>query len=287
MAAFVIHQRNPMQTRLHFAALLFTTIAFTQVAQADQLASIKAKGELVCGTLGTDEPNSFIDARSRQLVGYEVDLCRAIAQGLGVKPVIKQLAVAARIPELQQGRIDILTASLTHNKEREALIDFSLSTFYTGQRVLVKKSSNITTVAGLAGKKVLTVKGGTQEPNIRKAVPGVDVVTFETAGQAYLGLQQGKGAGYVDDEVSLLNNYAKLGAAQKDYIVLPQNISQEVFAFGIRKGETGVKTAVDKVLRELEKSGEAEKLFFKWYGPTSNVKFQKRTFRIESDKIDA
>lgn len=276
-----------MQTRLHFAALLFTSIAFTQVAQADQLAAIKAKGELVCGTLGTDEPNSFIDAKSRQLVGYEVDLCRAIAQGLGVKPVIRQLAVAARIPELQQGRIDILTASLTHNKEREALVDFSLSTFYTGQRVLVKKSSNITTVAGLAGKKVLTVKGGTQEPNIRKAVPGVEVVTFETAGQAYLGLQQGKGTGYVDDEVSLLNNYAKLGAAQKDYIVLPQNISQEVFAFGIRKGETGVKTAVDQVLRGLEKSGEAEKLFFKWYGPTSNVKFQKRTFKIESDKIDA
>ena len=71
MAAFVIHQRNPMQTRLHFAALLFTSIAFTQVAQADQLAAIKAKGELVCGTLGTDEPNSFIDAKSRQLVGYE------------------------------------------------------------------------------------------------------------------------------------------------------------------------------------------------------------------------
>jgi len=38
-----------MQTRLHFAALLFTSIAFTQVAQADQLAAIKAKGELVCG----------------------------------------------------------------------------------------------------------------------------------------------------------------------------------------------------------------------------------------------
>lgn len=40
-----------MQTRLHFTALLFTSIA-TQVAQADQLAAIKAKGELVCGTLG-------------------------------------------------------------------------------------------------------------------------------------------------------------------------------------------------------------------------------------------
>ena len=276
-----------MQTRLHLAALVLTTVAFSQLAHADQLAAIKAKGELVCGALGTDEPNSFIDAKSRQLVGYEVDLCREIARGLGVKPVIKQLAVAARIPELQQGRVDILTASLTHNKERESLIDFSLSTFATGQRVLVKRSSNITSVAGLAGKKVLTVKGGTQEPNIRKAVPGVDVVTFETAGQAYLGLQQGKGAGYVDDEVSLLNNYAKLGAAQKDYLVLPQNISKEVLAFGIRKGERGFKTAVDNVLRGLEKSGEAEKLFFKWYGPTSNVKFEKRTFKIDSDKIDA
>lgn len=274
-----------MQTRLHLAALVLTTVAFTQLAHADQLANIKAKGELVCGTLGTDEPNSFIDAKSRQLVGYEVDLCREIAKGLGVKPVLKQLAVAARIPELQQGRIDILTASLTHNRERESLIDFSLSTFATGQRVLVKRSSNISSVAGLAGKKVLTVKGGTQEPNIRKAVPGVEVVTFETAGQAYLGLQQGKGAGYVDDEVSLLNNYGKLGAAQKDYLVLPQNISHELLAFGIRKGETGFKTAVDNVLRGLEKSGEAEKLFFKWYGPTSNVKFEKRTFKIDSDKI--
>ena len=274
-----------MQTRLHLAALVLTTVAFTQLAHADQLANIKAKGELVCGTLGTDEPNSFIDAKTRQLVGYEADLCREIAKGLGVKPVLKQLAVAARIPELQQGRIDILTASLTHNRERESLIDFSLSTFATGQRVLVKRSSNISSVAGLAGKKVLTVKGGTQEPNIRKAVPGVEVVTFETAGQAYLGLQQGKGAGYVDDEVSLLNNYGKLGAAQKDYLVLPQNISHEVLAFGIRKGETGFKTAVDNVLRGLEKSGEAEKLFFKWYGPTSNVKFEKRTFKIDSDKI--
>ena len=49
----------------------------------------------------------------------------------------------------------------------------------------------------------------------------------------------------------------------------------------------GVQALVYQVLRGLEKSGEAEKLFFKWYGPTSNVKFEKRTFRIESDKIDA
>jgi polar amino acid transport system substrate-binding protein len=278
---------------LHFktfaaaAAVTITSSFIATLAHADQLADIKAKGELVCGVLGTDEPNSFVDPKSRQIIGYEVDLCQAVAKKIGVKPNVKQLAVAARIPELQQGRVDILAASLTHNKEREALIDFSISTFVTGQKVLVKKGSNIANVSDLSGKKVLTVKGGTQEPNIRKAVPSVDVVTYETTVQAYLALQQGKGVGYVDDEASLLNNYAKLGAAQKDYAVLPQSISTEALALGIRKGETGLKNLVDSVLRDLERTGQGEKLFFKWYGPKTNLKFEKRTFKFETDKVDA
>ncbi len=274
-----------MQVRPRIFAAVLISVSIAPLAQADQLADIKAKGELVCGVLGTDEPNSFVDPKSREIIGYEVDLCQAVAKKIGVKPVIKQLAVAARIPELQQGRVDILAASLTHNKEREALVDFSISTFITGQKVLVKKSSGIKEVAQLAGKKVLTVKGGTQEPNIRRAVPSVEVVTYETTVQAYLALQQGKGIGYVDDEASLLNNFAKLGAAQKDYAVLPQSISTEALALGIRKGETGVKKVVDSVLRDLEKSGDGAKLFVKWYGPKTNLKFDKRTFKFDSDKI--
>ena len=107
--------------------------------------------------------------------------------------------------------MDLLAASLTHNKEREAQIDFSLTTFVTGQKVLVKKTSGIADVPQLGGKRVLTVKGGTQEPNIRKAVPSVDVVTFETTQQAFLALQQGKGVAYVNDESSLIDDLGKLG----------------------------------------------------------------------------
>jgi polar amino acid transport system substrate-binding protein len=268
---------------LHLAALF--TIAAAPAAHADQLDDIKKKGEIVFGVLGTDEPNSFVDPKSREVVGYEVDIARAIAQKIGVKPVFKQLAVAARIPELQQGHVDVLAASLTHNKEREALIDFSLTTFVTGQKVLVKKASNITSVSQLAGKKVLTVKGGTQEPNIRKAVPTVDVVTFETTQQAFLALQQGKGVGYVNDEASLVNDHAKLGPAKKDYEILPENISVEPLALGLKKGEPKLKALVDGVLRELESSGAADKLFVKWYGPSTKLQFEKRSFKIETDKI--
>lgn len=274
--------------RTHFKSLLVSVLAATtlvSVAHADQLADIKKKGEIVVGVLGTDEPNSFVDPKTREIVGYEVDLANAIARKIGVKATFKQIAVAARIPELQQGRVDLLAASLTHNKERESQIDFSLTTFVTGQKVMVKTSSGIADVPQLAGKKVLTVKGGTQEENVRKAVPSVDVVTFETTQQAFQALQQGKGAGYVNDEATLVNDIAKLGPAKKDYRILPTNLSTEPLALGIRKNEPALKKVVDDTLAELEKSGEADKIFMKWYGPTTKLQFDKRSFKIDSDKI--
>ena len=274
--------------RLTFRTALAATlaaVALVGAAHADQLDDIRKKGVIVFGVLGTDEPNSFVDPKTRDIVGYEVDIAKAIAQKIGVKAEFKQLAVAARIPELQQGRVDVLAASLTHNKERESQIDFSLTTFVTGQKVLVKTSSGISDIGQLAGKKVLTVKGGTQEPNIRKAVPNVDVVTFETTQQAFLALQQGKGAGYVNDEASLVNDYAKLGPAKKDYAILPTSISVEPLALGLRKNEPALKAVVDDTLRELESSGNADKLFVKWYGPSTKLQFDKRTFRIDSDRI--
>ena len=277
--------------RLKFSSLTgfiaATALALVGItAKADQLDDIKKKGEIVFGVLGTDEPNSFVDPKTRGFIGYEIDIATAVAKKLGVKPVFKQLAVAARIPELQQGHVDVLAASLTHNKEREAQIDFGLTHFVTGSKVLVKKSSGIQNVADLAGKKVLTVKGGTQEPNLLRAVPTAEVVTFENTQQAFQALQQGKGIAYVNDESSLYNDVAKLGAKGGDYLILPQNLNVEPLALGIRKGETALKKASDDTLRGLEASGDAEKLYEKWWGAQSKLKFAKRTFRFESDKVD-
>ena len=84
------------------AALL---AAAANTAWADQLAEIRAKGEVVIGVLGTAEPYSFIDPKTRELVGYEVDLGKELAKALGVKPVFKQMAVAARIPSCSKAML--------------------------------------------------------------------------------------------------------------------------------------------------------------------------------------
>lgn len=276
-----------MITRRH---LILTAVALgaslgAGLAHADQLADIKQKGQIVFGVLGTDEPNSFIDPKTRQLVGYEIDLATAVAKKIGVKPVFKQMAVAARIPELQQGHVDILAATLTHNKEREAQVDFALTHFVTGSKVMVRAGSGITALNQLAGKKVVTVRGGTQETNIRAAVPSAQVVTFENTQQAFQALRQGKGVAYVNDESSLLADYGKLGAAAKGFTILAPSIGIEAIALGLRKGEKGLKNVVDATLRELEASGAAEQLFNKWYGPGTRANIAKRGFKISTDKI--
>ncbi len=273
-----------MKTRVVAAAVAVLAMVAGN-AQADALTDIQKKGELIVGVLGTDEPNSFIDPKTRELVGYDVELGKMVAKKIGVKPVFKQITVAARIPELQQGHVDVLAASLTHNKEREAQVDFSLTTLIVGQNVLVKKSSGIADVPDLAGKRVVTVKGGTQEPNIRKAVPTATVVTFETAPQAFVALQQGKGVGFVNDSVSLARAVVQLGDKAGDYQILPTNLSVEPLALGIKKGEAGLKKVVDEALRELEASGRAEALYEQWYGQGSTLKLPKRTFKIDSDKV--
>ncbi len=256
------------------------------IAYADQVADIKKKGELVVGVLGTDEPLSFIDPKTRELAGYDVELGKAVAAKLGVKPVFKQITLAARIPELQQGHIDLLAASLTHSKEREAQIDFSLTTFIAGQKVLVKANSGIKDVPELAGKRVSTAKGSSMEVNIKATVPTVTVVSFDTSPQALVAMQQGKVVAFVNEDQSLARALVQLGDQAKDYTMLPTSISSEPLALGIKKGEAGLKKLVDETLRELEASGKAEGMYEQWFGQKSALKLPKRTFKFETDKID-
>ena len=82
-----------MRLNLIAAAAAAAGLLLGTVAHADQLADIKKKGELVVGVLGTDEPATFIDPKTRQIVGYEVDLVNPIAKKIGVKPVLKQIGV--------------------------------------------------------------------------------------------------------------------------------------------------------------------------------------------------
>ncbi|MCY1188668.1 hypothetical protein D9M73_298030 [compost metagenome] len=78
-----------------------------------------------------------------------------------------------------------------------------------------------------------------------------------------------------------MKHYAELGDDSGNYTILTQNLSTENLALGIRKNEPAFKAQVDKVLLDMETSGDAEKLFMKWFGPATKMKYASRSFKFE------
>ncbi|MFG1270699.1 ABC transporter substrate-binding protein [Xanthobacter versatilis] len=259
------------------ALSLTVALGLASVAQADQLADIKQRGALVCGTMGTFEPFSFQDPKTRETVGYEVDLCKAIAKDLGVKLDLKLLAVEARIPELNQGRVDILSAALGYSDERAQQIDYSLTPFVSRQMMLVKSASGIKELDQLKDKKVSAPKGSSSEKYVRTLMPAATILTFQDPPSAFLALQQSKVQGMVLSEIALIKFAQQAGGGLE---LVKQPVAIEYWGLGVRKNEPAFLAAVNDSLKKLEASGEAQAIFDKWLGKDSPYKLE-RTFKLD------
>lgn len=259
--------------------LLATLLCFrvSNVQAEDTLEKVKKKGVLVAGVKDSSPPFGFIDEKTRELVGYDVDFVKAIAKKLGVKLELKPVTSASRMPQLIEGNIDIIAATMTKTPERAKQIDFSYTYFLTGQKFLTKKGT-VKSLKDLDGKKIGTAKGSTSEQNAKKALPNATILSFDDYPQAFLALQQNKVQAVTTDESILAGILAK--APNKGDFEIPNiQISDEPYGLGMRKGDTKFVNFVNKTLLEMEKSGEAKKIFDKWFGPHSQTPL-KRNFKI-------
>lgn len=263
------------------AALSLIGMATGAAVAGDTLANIKAKGVLVAGVKDSTVPFGFVDEKTRQILGYDVDFCRAFAEKLGVKLELKAVTSASRMPQLVEGNIDIIAATMTKTPERAQQIDFSCAYFITGQKFLVKKGT-VNSLADLANKKIGTAKGSTSEQNASKALPNATILSFDDYPQAFLALQQGKVFAVTTDESILAG--IRGSAPNKEQYEIPKEIriSDESYGIGMRKGDKALQDFVNATLLEMEKSGKAKELFVKWFGPDSRTPME-RTFTITAD----
>jgi polar amino acid transport system substrate-binding protein len=250
-------------------------------AAGDTLADVKQKGVLVAGVKDSLPPFGYVDEQTRQIIGYDVDFVKAIADRLGVKLELKPVTSASRMPQLTEGNIDIIAATMTKTPERAQQIDFSVTYFATGQKFLVKKGT-VKALADLEGKKIGTAKGSTSEQNVAKAVPSATVLSFDDYPQAFLALQQGKVFAVTTDESILAGIRGK--APNKEEFEIPDvQISDEPYGLGMRKGDKAFVDFVNETIVEMEKTGKAKEIFVKWFGPDTTTPL-KRNFTITADK---
>ncbi len=252
--------------------------ALTAAAQAGTLDDIKARGELICGVVGVNEPFGFEDVKTREVTGYEVDLCKILGQKLGVKTTIRVVTAQSRIPELAQKRIDMLSALLSYTKERAEQVDFSNNYLSDNSRCLVLADSKIQKLDELNGARVAILKGSVLDAPFRAKVPKATVLLMDDTAISLLSVYQGK----VDATCNRVSTLSLLDSRNTNRLptrYLPEVVIFQTAGFAVRKGEKEFVAYLNSFLNNIEASGEGQTLWDKWLGANSPMKL-KRDFKF-------
>ncbi|MDW5417662.1 MULTISPECIES: transporter substrate-binding domain-containing protein [unclassified Iodobacter] len=260
--------------RIFIASLLS---AISLMAHADVLDTVKARGVLIVGILPDNPP--FARRNDNQTFsGYDIDYASFIAKRMGVKLQVLDLHPGERIASLKAGKVDILVAAFTKTPEREREVSCSLGYFVAAQKALSRKG-RYPTSESLANARLGASKGTTGESASRKLYPKASITTFADIPDATRALDQGIIDAVMNDEPTLAAALNKM-PNKSQYEISNFSNTTEILAIATKLGEKRLMNIVNESLIESEKTGEAEQIFNRWFGPQTNTSFP-RTFRIQ------
>lgn len=259
-------------------ALVFAACLGAGAAQAEDLTGtlkkIKESGTVTLGYRDASLPFSYLND-AQQPIGYSIELCQKIVDQIKVKlgePNLKteyvSVVAATRTPLLINGTIDMECGVTTNTVERQKQIGFLLTSYIASAKYAVKKTAGINSVDDLKGKSVVVITGGSGEwitKNLdRDKQLGLKILNAKDGAEAFLMLETGRAVAYINDDVQLMATIAQ-SRSPDAYSLLPEAMSAEPYAIGIRKNDPQFKTFADDVLRKLYSTGVIETQYPKWF----------------------
>ena len=240
----------------------------------DTLRRIRETGTLLVGVRESSVPFSFVDAQG-QPQGYSVDLCNRIADAIKADQKLPRLETryvpvtsANRIAFVKDGKVDLECGSTTNTRERQKEVAFAYTTFVAGIKMLARKSSNVNGIEDVRGKTVVVTKGTTSEKMMRQLnderLMKMTIVESPDHNQSFRMVAEDKAVGFAMDDVLL---YGLISKAPKpdDFAVDGKYLSVEPYGIMLRRDEPAFERLVNRALNELFQSGEARRLYAKWF----------------------
>jgi cystine transport system substrate-binding protein len=239
--------------------------SFTAVAAHadDLLDQVKQRGTLRIGLEGTFPPFNS-KAPSGELVGYDVDIAKAVAAKLGVKPEFVTTEWSGIIAGLQANKFDVIVNQVGITDARKQALDFSPAYTYSAAQLIQRKddSRQFSSLEDLKGKK-LGVGLGTNYMDMAKSVPGIDVKTYPGAPEYLRDLAAGRLDAALNDRLMLAyllkNSQLPLRTGAMVGTGNPSGIP-------FRKGNPNFAKAIDDAMAQLEADGTFSKISDKWFG---------------------
>ncbi|MGU7814211.1 glutamate/aspartate ABC transporter substrate-binding protein [Burkholderia sp. AW49-1] len=251
--------------------------AFASGAHAQEtgtLKKIKDTGVISLGHRESSIPFSYYD-QNQQVVGYsrefQMKVVDAVKKKLNLPNLqVKNIPVTSqnRIPLVQNGTVDIECGSTTNNTERQQQAAFSDTIFVIGTRLMTKKDSGVKDFADLKGKTVVTTAGTTSERLLRKMNNdkqlGMNIISAKDHGDSFNTLESGRAVAFMMDDALLAGERAK-AKQPGEWVIVGTPQSEEAYGCMMRKGDADFKKVVDDAISQVEKSGEAAKIYAKWF----------------------
>nr|WP_092512695.1 amino acid ABC transporter substrate-binding protein [Xenorhabdus mauleonii] len=265
---------------MYMRKLMLTMMLLSAVgaAHAEELTGTlkKAKdnGVIVVGHRESSVPFSYYD-NQQNVVGYSQDYSNLIVDAVKKKLDMPNLQVKLipitsqnRIPLLQNGTFDFECGSTTNNLERQKQAAFSNTIFSVGTRLLTNKDSGIKGFDDLAGKNVVVTSGTTSEVLLNKLNDEKNmkmrIISAKDHGDSFRTLESGRAVAFMMDDALLAGERAKAKKPDQ-WIIVGKPQSQEAYGCMLRKDDPQFKKLIDDTIVKVQTSGEAEKMFDRWF----------------------
>ncbi len=255
-----------------FAALLISLAVFSvlyaggskESVSGDLLERIKAKGEITIAMEGTWAPWTYHDEKD-QLVGYDVEVGKAIADKLGVNAKFVEGEWDGLLAGLDAGRYDIMVNGVDITPERSAKYDFSSPYAYNRTAVIVKGDNNsINKLEDLRGKKTANTISSTYAEVAERY--GATVTGVDDLNQTFELLFAGRIDATLNAEVTFYDYKKAHPDADMKIAVLTDDANK--VGIPMKKGDDSrtLREAVDKALAEMAQDGTLSALAIKYFG---------------------
>src|ERR1051326_6826638 len=250
------------------AAVVIGAALSAAPAAAQTLDKIKQRGVLVVGSKADYKPFGFRDP-SGAIVGFEPDIAKLVADKLGVKLELEPVVSSNRMQFLQQGKIDLMIATMNDKPARRQIAGITEPLYYaSGVNVLANKKAGIKTWEQLKDQKVCAIQGAWYNKPVAEKY-GADIVAFKGQTEAEVALLQGNCIGWVYDDTAFAERLAD--PKWSDYEMKLESIMVEPWGLAVkleeRDGPWGQFMA--KTVTDWHRSGKLIELEKKWKIPPS------------------
>jgi len=256
--------------------LLSSGMPGAQEKKSATLEKIRNYGAIYIGQREAFIPFSYEDADGK-VIGYSMDLCghiidavkaRLKSPGLEVVPV--PTAPGTRQMMLEAGTTDLQCALATNTLQRQRYQAFSVTTFVSGIKALVRRDSGIRTISEMKGKVVVTTVGTTSEAHVKTVARRQDLsLNYRSGRDDEDSLRQvltGQADVLVLDDVLLHGLLMNMPAVEAEKLaVLEENFAAEPYGIMLRRNDPEFKKLLDDTLIGLMQSGEFARIYDKWF----------------------